>query len=334
MAIKVGINGFGRIGSLSFRACFDRDDIECVAINSTCAPDYLAYRIKYDSAHGRFNGTVEVGEDCVYVNGKKIMAYTYSDPKDIPWSDTGVEYVLETTGKFTKTAAASAHLVGGAKKVVISAAADCPTFVYGVNHETYDPSMDVISNASCTTNCLAPLAKVINDKFGITTGLMTTIHSVTATQKPVDGSAKKDWRSGRAGFSNIIPSSTGAAKAVGLVIPELNGRLTGMSMRVPTLDVSIVDLTCNLARPTKYEEICEALKYASEHEMKGVIEYCDELCVSTDFLGDAHTCIFDAKAGIMLSSRFVKLIAWYDNEMGYAAKCIDLMEHMQKVCEK
>ena len=330
MSIRVGINGFGRIGSLSFRACFERDDIECVAINSTCPPDYLAYRIKYDSAHGRFGGTVEVGEDCVYVNGKKIMAYTFSDPKDIPWGDTGADYVLESTGKFTKTAQASAHLNGGAKKVVISAAADCPTFVYGVNEEKYEPSMDVISNASCTTNCLAPIAKVVNDNFGITTGLMTTVHAVTASQKLVDGSAKKDWRSGRSAFANIIPSTTGAAKAVGLVIPELNGRLTGMAFRVPTIDVSVVDLTCNLAKPTKYEEICAAIKHASENEMKGVLEYVDEPCVSTDFLGDKHTSIFDAKAGIALTDTFVKLVAWYDNEWGYSNKMLDLIAYMDK----
>lgn len=330
MSIRIGINGFGRIGSLSFRACFDRDDIECVAINSTSDPDYIAYRIMHDTAHGRFHGTVEAGEDCVYVNGKKVMVYTEREPQNIPWGDVGADYVIESTGKFTKMNTADAHLKAGAKKVVISAASDGPTFVVGVNEDKYEPSMNIISNASCTTNCLAPLAKVIHENFGIATGLMTTVHAVTATQKLVDGTAKKDWRSGRSAFCNIIPSTTGAAKAVGKVIPELNGRLTGMAFRVPTVDVSVVDLTCNLEKHASYDEICAAVKEASEGKLKGILGYTDEYVVSSDFIGDSRTSIFDSKAGIALTDNFVKLIAWYDNEWGYSNKMLDLIAHMDR----
>jgi glyceraldehyde 3-phosphate dehydrogenase len=285
----------------------------------------MAYMTKYDTVHGRFPGTVEEKDGNLVVNGKEIKVYNEMEPKNIPWGDLGVEIVLECSGVFTTTDKANAHLEGGAKKVIISAPSkDAPMFVMGVNNETYDPSMKIISNASCTTNCLAPLAKVINDNFGIKEGLMTTVHSTTATQKTVDGASKKDWRGGRAASANIIPSSTGAAKAVGKVIPTLNGKLTGMSFRVPTVDVSVVDLTCNLERPTTYEEICSAVKKASENEMKGIIEYVEDPVVSSDFLSDEHTSIFDATAGIMLTDTFVKLVAWYDNEWGYSNKLVDL----------
>ena len=280
---------------------------------------------KYDTVHGRFNGTIEEKEGNLVVNGNVIKVFNEMDPHNIPWKDLGVEYVLECSGIFTTMEKAQAHLDAGAKKVIISAPSkDAPMFVMGVNNETYDPSMNIVSNASCTTNCLAPLAKVINDNFGITEGLMTTVHSTTATQKTVDGASKKDWRGGRAAAANIIPSSTGAAKAVGKVIPELNGKLTGMSLRVPTVDVSVVDLTCNLAKPTTYEEICAAVKKASEGELKGILEYTDEDVVSSDFISDPHTSIFDAKAGIMLTDTFVKLVSWYDNEWGYSNKLVDL----------
>ena len=322
MSIKVGINGFGRIGKLALQAALEKGDVDIIAINDPfIAADYMAYMVKYDTMHGRFNGDIKGEGNTLTINGKDIKVYNEMDPHNVPWGEMGVDYVLECSGAFTTMEKASAHLEAGAKKVVISAPSkDAPMFVMGVNNETYDTSMNIVSNASCTTNCLAPLAKVINDKFGITEGLMTTVHSTTATQKTVDGASKKDWRGGRAASGNIIPSSTGAAKAVGKVIPSLNGKLTGMSFRVPTLDVSVVDLTCNLAKPATYDEICAAMKEASETYMKGIIGYTDEDVVSSDFLGDSHTCIFDAKAGIQLTDTFVKLVAWYDNEWGYAHK--------------
>ena len=326
MSIKIGINGFGRIGNLAFQAALSREGVEIVAINDPfIAADYMAYMVKYDTVHGRFNGSISSEEGKLIVNGKEIKVYNEMDPKNIPWGKDGVDYVLECSGVFTTMEKAQAHLDAGAKKVIISAPSkDAPMFVMGVNNETYTPNMNIISNASCTTNCLAPLAKVINDNFGIKDGLMTTVHSTTATQKTVDGASKKDWRGGRAASANIIPSSTGAAKAVGKVIPELNGKLTGMSFRVPTIDVSVVDLTCNLAKPATYEEICSAVKRACEKEMKGIMDYTDEAVVSSDFIHDSHTCIFDASAGIALTDTFVKLIAWYDNEWGYSNKLVDL----------
>lgn len=326
MSIKIGINGFGRIGNLAFQAALSREGVEIVAINDPfIAADYMAYMVKYDTVHGRFNGSISSEEGKLIVNGKEIKVYNEMDPKNIPWGKDGVEYVLECSGVFTTMEKAGAHLEAGAKKVIISAPSkDAPMFVMGVNNETYTPDMNIISNASCTTNCLAPLAKVINDNFGIKDGLMTTVHSTTATQKTVDGASKKDWRGGRAASANIIPSSTGAAKAVGKVIPELNGKLTGMSFRVPTVDVSVVDLTCNLAKPATYEEICNAVKKACENEMKGIMEYTDEPVVSSDFIHDPHTSIFDAAAGIALTDTFVKLVAWYDNEWGYSNKLVDL----------
>ena len=333
MSVKVGINGFGRIGKLALQAALENDEVEVVAVNDPfIAADYMAYMVKYDSMHGRFKGEIKSEEVKLIVNGKTVNVYNEMDPNNIPWGENGVEYVLECSGVFTTTEKAQAHLNAGAKKVVISAPSkDAPMFVMGVNEDKYDPSMNIVSNASCTTNCLAPLAKVINDNFGIKEGLMTTVHSITATQKTVDGASKKDWRGGRAAGGNIIPSSTGAAKAVGKVIPELSGKLTGMAFRVPTMDVSVVDLTCNLERPTTYEEICAVVKKASEGSMKGIVEYVDEDVVSSDFLTDSHTSIFDAKAGIMLTDTFVKLVAWYDNEWGYANKLVDLAAHMAKV---
>ena len=336
MSVKVGINGFGRIGKLAFQAALKNKEVEVVAVNDPfIAADYMAYMVKFDSAHGRFNGDIKSEEGKLIVDGKTINVYNEMDPNNIPWGKEGVEYVLECSGVFTTMEKAQAHLNAGAKKVVISAPSkDAPMFVMGVNNKSYDPSMNIVSNASCTTNCLAPLAKVINDNFGIKDGLMTTVHSTTATQKTVDGASKKDWRGGRAASANIIPSSTGAAKAVGKVIPELNGKLTGMAFRVPTIDVSVVDLTCNLEKPTTYEEICAAMKKASEGELKGIVEYCDEDVVSSDFLSDEHTSIFDAKAGIMLTDTFVKLVAWYDNEWGYAHKLVDLAAYMASVDHK
>ena len=336
MSVKVGINGFGRIGKLALQAALENDEVEVVAVNDPfIAADYMAYMVKYDSMHGRFKGEIKSEEGKLIVNGKTVNVYNEMDPNNIPWGENGVEYVLECSGVFTTTEKAQAHLNAGAKKVVISAPSkDAPMFVMGVNEGKYDPSMNIVSNASCTTNCLAPLAKVINDNFGIKEGLMTTVHSITATQKTVDGASKKDWRGGRAAGGNIIPSSTGAAKAVGKVIPELSGKLTGMAFRVPTMDVSVVDLTCNLERPTTYEEICAVVKKASEGSMKGIVEYVDEDVVSSDFLTDSHTSIFDAKAGIMLTDTFVKLVAWYDNEWGYANKLVDLAAHMAKVDHK
>ena len=337
MSIKVGINGFGRIGRLVFRAGIDSADVEFLGINDPgMTPDYMAYMLKYDTMHGRFQGTVEYDDESITVNGKKIMVYAKFKPEEIPWGELGVEYVVESTGLFLTKEKAQGHLDAGAKKVVMSAPSkdDTPMFVMGVNNTSYTPDMQFVSNASCTTNCLAPIAKVLHDNFGITDGLMTTVHSTTATQKTVDGPSKKDWRGGRAAAGNIIPSSTGAAKAVGKVIPSLNGKLTGMSMRVPTLDVSVVDLTVNLAKPAKYEEICAAMKKASEGELAGVLGYTDEDVVSSDFIGDPHTSIFDAKAGIALTDTFVKVVSWYDNEIGYSNKVLDLIRYMSTVDHK
>ena len=326
MSIKVGINGFGRIGRMVFRASINHPEIEIVGINDLCPADYLAYMLKYDTMHGQFQGTVESTENTIIVNGHEIPISAERNPADLPWGKLGAEYVIESTGLFLTQEKAAGHLAAGAKKVVMSAPSKdaTPMFVCGVNLDKYTTDMNFVSNASCTTNCLAPIAKVLNDKFGITDGLMTTVHSATATQKTVDGPSLKDWRGGRAASGNIIPSSTGAAKAVGKVIPELNGKLTGMSMRVPTLDVSVVDLTVNLAKPATYEEICAAMKEASEGELKGVLGYTDEAVVSSDFLGDARTSIFDAKGGIALTDTFVKVVSWYDNEVGYSNKVLEL----------
>ncbi len=326
MSVKLGINGFGRIGNLAFQAALERGEVEVLAINDPfITADYMAYMIKYDTVHGKFNGEVRAEEGKLIVNGKEIKVFNEMDPHNIPWGKEGVEYVLECSGVFTTLEKAQAHIDAGAKQVIISAPSkDAPMFVMGVNQEKYEPSMNIVSNASCTTNCLAPLAKVIHNNFGIKEGLMTTVHSTTATQKTVDGASKKDWRGGRAASANIIPSSTGAAKAVGKVIPELNGKLTGMAFRVPTVDVSVVDLTCNLEKPATYEEICAAVKRASENELKGILEYVDEDLVSSDFIHDPHTSIFDSKAGIGLTDTFVKLVAWYDNEWGYSNKLVDL----------
>ena len=337
MSIKVGINGFGRIGRLVFRAGVDREDIEFLGINDPgMTPDYMAYMLKYDTMHGQFKGTIEYDDESITVNGKRIMVYAKFKPEEIPWGELGVEYVVESTGLFLTKEKAQGHLDAGAKKVIMSAPSkdDTPMFVMGVNNTTYDTSMKFVSNASCTTNCLAPIAKVLHDNFGITEGLMTTVHSTTATQKTVDGPSKKDWRGGRAAAGNIIPSSTGAAKAVGKVIPSLNGKLTGMSMRVPTLDVSVVDLTVNLAKPATYAEICAAMKKASEGELKGILGYTEDAVVSSDFLGDTHTSIFDADAGIALTDTFVKVVAWYDNEIGYSNKVLDLITYMFSVDHK
>ncbi len=336
MSIKVGINGFGRIGRMVFRASVNHPEIEIVGINDLCPADYLAYMLKYDTMHGQFNGEVSATENAIVVNGKSIPIFAERDPKNIPWGKLEAEYVVESTGLFLTQEKAQAHIDAGAKKVVMSAPSkdSTPMFVCGVNLDAYTPDMKFVSNASCTTNCLAPIAKVLNDNWGIKDGLMTTVHSVTATQKTVDGPSLKDWRGGRAATGNIIPSSTGAAKAVGKVIPALNGKLTGMSMRVPTLDVSVVDLTVNLAKPAKYEEICAAMKAASEGELKGILGYTDEDVVSSDFLGDPRTSIFDAKAGIALTDTFVKVVSWYDNEMGYSNKVLELIKHMYSVDHK
>ena len=336
MSIKVGINGFGRIGRMVFRASVNHPEIEIVGINDLCPADYLAYMLKYDTMHGQFNGEVSATENAIVVNGKSIPIFAERDPKNIPWGKLEAEYVVESTGLFLTKEKAQAHIDAGAKKVVMSAPSkdSTPMFVCGVNLDAYTPDMKFVSNASCTTNCLAPIAKVLNDNWGITDGLMTTVHSTTATQKTVDGPSMKDWRGGRAASGNIIPSSTGAAKAVGKVIPALNGKLTGMSMRVPTLDVSVVDLTVNLAKPAKYEEICAAMKAASEGELKGILGYTDEDVVSSDFLGDPRTSIFDAKAGIALTDTFVKVVSWYDNEMGYSNKVLELIKHMYSVDHK
>ena len=323
--IKVGINGFGRIGRMVFRASVNHPEIEIVGINDLCPPDYLAYMLKYDTMHGRFGGEVESTEGAIIVNGKTIPVFAERDPGKLPWGKLEAEYVVESTGLFLTKESAQPHLDAGAKKVVMSAPSkdDTPMFVVGVNQDKYTSEMNFVSNASCTTNCLAPIAKVLNDNWGIADGLMTTVHATTATQKTVDGPSIKDWRGGRAAAGNIIPSSTGAAKAVGKVIPELNGKLTGMSMRVPTLDVSVVDLTVNLSKPAKYDEICAAMKAAAEGELAGVLGYTEEAVVSSDFLGDARTSIFDAKAGIALTDTFVKVVSWYDNEIGYSNKVLE-----------
>lgn len=338
MKTKLGINGFGRIGRLAFRAALDNKEVEILGINDPFVGlDYMAYMLKYDSVHGQFEGEITIDEenDLLIVNGNKIKVFAEKDASNIPWSSCGAEYILECTGAFTTKEKASDHFDGGAKKVIISApSADAPMFVMGVNHTKYTKDLTVISNASCTTNCLAPLAKVINDNFGIEEGLMTTIHSVTATQKTVDGPSKKDWRGGRASACNIIPSSTGAAKAVGKVITELNSKLTGMSMRVPTVDVSVVDLTVKLVKGTTYEEIKAVIKSASENELKGILGYTEDAVVSTDFIGDKRTSIFDATAGIQLSDKFVKLVAWYDNEWGYSNKLIDLAIYAANIDSK
>jgi glyceraldehyde 3-phosphate dehydrogenase len=333
MSIKVGINGFGRIGRLVFRAALGNPAVEVTGINDPFIDlEYMKYMLVYDSVHGRFKGSVEVKDGMLVVNGKSIAVFANRDPAEIPWSSCGAEYVVESTGVFTTTDKASAHFKGGAKKVVISApSADAPMFVMGVNECKYSKEMNVVSNASCTTNCLAPLAKVINDNFGIVEGLMTTVHATTATQKTVDGPSAKDWRGGRAASGNIIPSSTGAAKAVGKVIPELNGKLTGMAFRVPTLNVSVVDLTVRLEKGASYGDIKAAIKKAAEGELKGILEYTEDDVVSTDFIGDANTSIFDAKAGISLNDNFVKLVAWYDNEWGYSNKVVDLIAHRASV---
>ena len=331
--VKIGINGFGRIGRLVLRACASRDDVEVVAINDPFLDvDYASYLFRRDSIHGSFKGEVEVKDGELVVNGKAIKFYSEKEPSLIPWKEAGAEYIAEATGKFTAYDSAMAHINAGAKKVIITAPGkNMPMFVMGVNHETYSKDMLIVSNASCTTNCLAPLAKVVDDVFGIEEGLMTTVHSTTATQLTVDGSTKKDWRGGRAASYNIIPSSTGAAKAVGEVIPKLKGKLTGMSFRVPTLNVSVVDLTVKLNKSATYDEIVEALKNAEKTSLKGILGTTDDAVVSSDFIGDARTCIFDIKAGIMLSDKFVKLVAWYDNEWGYSNKVVDLIAHMSKV---
>ena len=338
MSIKIGINGFGRIGRLVFRAAVAQPEtFEIVGINDPFIDvDYMVYMVKYDTMHGHFDGDIKSEDGKLVVNGKKVNVYAEKDPSQIPWGKISAEYVVESTGVFCTTEKASSHIKAGAKKVVISAPAKdaTPTFVCGVNLETYTKDMTVVSNASCTTNCLAPLTKVINDKFGIVEGLMTTVHSTTATQKTVDGPSSKDWRGGRAASGNIIPSSTGAAKACALVIPAVKGKLTGMSMRVPTLDVSVVDLTVSLAKPTTYEAICAAVKEASENEMKGILGYTEDAVVSSDFLTDSRTSIFDKNAGIMLNDHFVKLISWYDNEWGYSNKVLDLIKHMNIVDHK
>ncbi|MBR6306875.1 MAG: type I glyceraldehyde-3-phosphate dehydrogenase [Bacteroidales bacterium] len=330
--IKLGINGFGRIGRMVFRAAVENfKDIEVVGINDLLDPDYLAYMLKYDSVHGKFNHDIKVEGDILIVDGKKVKVFCEKDPANITWGALGVDVVVESTGFFLTAELAEAHIKAGAKKVIMSAPSKdaTPMFVYGVNHKTY-AGQTIISNASCTTNCLAPLTKVLNDNFGVKRGLMTTVHAATATQKTVDGPSKKDWRGGRGILENIIPSSTGAAKAVGKVLPELNGKLTGMSLRVPTSDVSFVDLTCELNKEASYEEICAAMKAASEGELKGILGYTDEAVVATDFRGDARTSIFDAKAGIQLDKTFVKVCAWYDNEWGYSNKVLEMAKVIMK----
>ena len=337
MKTQIGINGFGRIGRLVFRAALQRDDVQVVALNDPfMTPDYMAYMLRYDTMHGQFQGEISYEEGALIVNGQKIAVFAEKEPKNIPWGKVGADYVVESTGVFLTKEKSQGHIDAGAKHVVMSAPSkdDTPMFVMGVNSDQYTSDMTFVSNASCTTNCLAPIAKVLHENFGIKEGLMTTVHSVTATQKTVDGPSMKDWRGGRAATGNIIPSSTGAAKAVGKVIPELNGKLTGMSMRVPTLDVSVVDLTVNLAKPAKYDEICAAMKEASEGELSGVLGYTDEDVVSSDFISDPHTSIFDAKAGIALTDTFVKVVSWYDNEWGYSNKVVDLITYMYGVDHK
>lgn len=335
MTVKIGINGFGRIGRLVFRAAAENPNVTVVGINDPFMdPDYMVYMTKYDSIHGRFKGEVSSKDDKLIVNGEEINVYSSMDPAEIPWGACGADYVVESTGVFLTTEKASAHLKGGAKKVIISAPAkdkETPMFVMGVNNEKYKSDMNVVSNASCTTNCLAPIVKVLNDNFGVVEGLMTTIHSYTSTQKSVDGPSKKDWRGGRACAVNIIPSSTGAAKAVGVVLPEMNGKLTGMAFRVPTPNVSVVDLTCRLEKGATADEIKAAMKKASENELKGILGYTDEDVVSSDFITDPRTSIFDAKAGISLNDNFIKVVAWYDNEWAYSNKVVDLISYMASV---
>jgi glyceraldehyde 3-phosphate dehydrogenase len=333
MSVQIGINGFGRIGRMVLRACAAHPDVEIVGINDLCSADYLAYLLKYDTMHGRFPGTVSHDENHLIIDGRAIPVFSERDPAALPWGEIGAEYVIDCTGLFLTQEKARGHIIAGARHVVMSAPSkdDTPMFVTGVNLDQYRPDMAFVSNASCTTNCLAPVAKVLHDHFGIRDGLMTTVHATTATQKTVDGVSVKDWRGGRAASGNIIPSSTGAAKAVGKVIPSLNGKLTGMSMRVPTLDVSVVDLTVNLERSATYDEICRAMKEASEGELKGVLGYTEEPVVSSDFLGETNTAVFDAKAGIALTDTFVKVVAWYDNEVGYSDKLLCLIEHMYRV---
>lgn len=331
MTINIAINGFGRIGRLVMRIASQRQDINVVAINDLVPSDNLAYLLKYDSTHGRFEGTVTAEENALVVNGKRVLVFSERDPEHLPWKDLKIDYVVESTGLFTTPELAQKHITAGATRVVISAPAkgDLPTFVMGVNNQKYNPEKDyIVSNASCTTNCLAPITKVLLDNFGIEEGLMTTIHSVTASQPVVDGPSKKDWRGGRGAGQNIIPASTGAAKAVALCIPEIKGKLTGMALRIPTADVSVVDLTVKLSRPTTYEEICKAMKLASEGPMKGYLAYTDEQVVSSDFISSRYSAIFDKDAGIALSSTFYKIVAWYDNEMGYAARVVDLLAYM------
>lgn len=323
---RIGINGFGRIGRLVFRAAFNNENVEVAGINDLFDADYLAYMLKYDSTQGQFKGTIEIKGNHLIVNGQKIRVTAEKDPASLKWGEIGADYIVESTGLFTTIESAQGHLKAGAQKVIISApSADAPMFVMGVNQGAYTPDMDIISNASCTTNCLAPVVKVLHEKWGIVEGLMTTCHAVTATQKTVDGPSKKDWRGGRGAWQNIIPSSTGAAKAVGKVIPSLNGKLTGMAFRVPTADVSVVDLTCKLAKPAKWDEIKKAMKAASEGELKGILGYTEDAVVSSDFIADARTSIFDADAGIALNDTFIKVVAWYDNEWGYSNKVVDLI---------
>ena len=331
--IKIGINGFGRIGRFVFRIAVANENVEVVGINDLIDVDYMAYMLKYDSTHGRFNGTVEVKDGSLIVNGKKIRVTSVKNPADLKWGEIGAEYVVESTGLFLSKETAQGHIDAGAKKVIMSAPSkdDTPMFVMGVNHTSYKNDMTFVSNASCTTNCLAPIAKVLHDNFGIVDGLMTTVHATTATQKTVDGPSAKDWRGGRGASQNIIPSSTGAAKAVGKVIPALNGKLTGMAFRVPTPNVSVVDLTVNLAKPASYKEICAAMKLASETTMKGVLGYTEDAVVSNDFMGETRTSVFDANAGIALTDTFVKVVSWYDNEMGYSKKVVELIEYMDSV---
>ncbi|GAB3926703.1 type I glyceraldehyde-3-phosphate dehydrogenase [Mucilaginibacter myungsuensis] len=331
--MKIGINGFGRIGRLAFRAAIERPEIEIVGINDLVEPDYMAYMLKYDSTHGIFKGTIAVEGGNLVVNGKTIRVTAEKDPANLKWNEVGAEVIIESTGLFLTIETAQKHIDAGAKKVVMSAPAkdDTPTFVMGVNHKELKAEQTIVSNASCTTNCLAPIAKVLDDKFGIVEGLMTTVHAVTATQKTVDGPSAKDWRGGRGAYQNIIPSSTGAAKAVGLVLPQLKGKLTGMSFRVPVADVSVVDLVVRLKNPASYEDIKNAMKEASEGELKGILGYTEDEVVSEDFKGDARTSIFDAKAGIALNDNFVKVVSWYDNEWGYSNKIIDLVQEIGKL---
>lgn len=331
MVLKIAINGFGRIGRLVFRVASQRSDISIVAVNDLVEADHLAYLLKFDSTHGRFPGDVRAEGNVIIANGSKTQVFCERDPEKLPWGKLGVDYVIESTGFFTSVEDAGKHLKAGAKRVIISAPAkgDIPTFVMGVNENKFNPAKDsIVSNASCTTNCLAPITKVLLDNFGIDEGLMTTIHAMTSSQPTVDGPSKKDWRGGRSAAQNIIPASTGAAKAVSLCIPEIKGKLTGMAFRVPTADVSVVDLTVKLSKPTSYEAICKAMETASQGPMKGVLKFCDELVVSTDFIGDTHSSIFDKLAGIALNDTFYKIVAWYDNEMGYACRVVDLAAYM------